>query len=132
MFTTGSFVKNYYLNLRFFDVLQSTLPKNQKKKNCSQKRRTPPKICIARDRRKILKKVKEKGKMRKKPNKNNDLFFTFTFLYRKSHILLNKHIWKSLVCNVRMLDLYYSFYCMTVIGNAVIKQQRPIRYTLIF
>ena len=82
MFTTGSFVKNYYLNLRFFHVLQSTLLKNQKK-NCSQKRRTPPKICIARDRRKILKKVKEKGKMRKKPNKNNDLFLLLHFYIDK-------------------------------------------------
>ena len=89
-------------------------------------------LDITRDRGKTLKKVKEKRKMRKKPNKNNDHFFTFTFLYRKNHILLIEHIWKSLVCNVRMLDLYYSFYCTTVIGNPVLKQQRPIRYTLVF
>ena len=132
MFTTGPFVKNYYLNLRFLMYYRALSLKTKKKIVPKKALSSQNLLDIARDRRKILKKVKEKGKMRKKPNKNNDLFFTFTFLYRKNHILLKKHIWKNLVCNVRMLDLYYSFYCVTVIGNAVTKQQRPIRYSLIF
>ena len=83
MFTTGSFVKNYYLNLRFFDVLQSTLLKTNKKKCILKKDALHLNLLdITRDRGETLKKVKEKRKMRKKPNKNNDHFFTFTFLYR--------------------------------------------------
>ena len=45
-FHNSFFVKNYYLNLNFFQVLQSALLKTppQKKKN-SQKRCKPPKIA---------------------------------------------------------------------------------------
>ena len=44
-FHNSFFVQNYYLNLNFFQVLQSALLKNQKKKKSSQKRCKPPKIA---------------------------------------------------------------------------------------
>ena len=44
MFTTAFFVENYYLNLNFFQVIESALFKNEKKN--SPKRCKPPKNCL--------------------------------------------------------------------------------------
>ena len=67
-FHNSFFVKNYYLNLNFFQALQIALLKNETK-NLLKKRCQSTKNCltvdIARDRSKTLKKEKEKRKMRK-------------------------------------------------------------------
>ena len=58
---TSFFVKNFYLDLNFFEVLQIAVLKNEKKK----KMQTTLKLLdIARYKRKALKKEKEKQKKR--------------------------------------------------------------------
>ena len=65
-FHNSFFVKNYYLNLNFFQVLQSALLKNQKKKKILKKDVSHLKLLdMARDRKKTSKNEKEKRKMRK-------------------------------------------------------------------
>ena len=84
------FVKYYYLNLTFIQVLKGALLKNAKTKTKTifSKTMLRPKNCF------IKQEVKEKQWKKRKKNKNeqksnnNNNFFTFTFLYRKIYILL--------------------------------------------
>ena len=66
-FHNSFFVKNYYLNLNFFQVLQSALLKNPpKKKKILKKDVSHLKLLdMTRDRKKTSKNKKEKRKMRK-------------------------------------------------------------------
>ena len=75
---------------------------------------------IVRDRRKQLKK-EEKTKNEEKSNIENKYFFTFNFLYRKIDILLEEILAKM------FSHLFYYFFTRQVIGNVVIKYQRPYR-----
>ena len=75
---------------------------------------------------KTLKK-KKKGKMRKNKAATINISFTFTVLLRKIYILSENMIWKTWF---KLLNLYYSFFAIQVIGNAVIKHQRSYRYAL--
>ena len=94
------FVENYYLNLNFFQALQSALLKSETKS--SQKRCKSTKNCltvdIARDRSKTLKKKKKTRKL-----------FTSTFLYRKIYILIENIFGKTLFI---LLHLHYRFFHM--------------------
>ena len=56
------FVESYYLSLSFFQVLQSTVLKNEKKKNSAQKRCKSPKNFTGKTEEKRWKKRKENEK----------------------------------------------------------------------
>ena len=71
------FVKNFYLDLNFFEVLQIALLKNEKK-NFSKKDASHLKLLdIARYKRKALKKKKEKQKKRKSQTTAINVFLLF-------------------------------------------------------
>ena len=86
------FLKNYYLNLNFFEVLQSaTLLKKEKKS--SQKDASHQKIAwISKRQKKNIKKRERKTKNEKKSN-NKNIFFTF--LYKKIYFLLENIFGKT-------------------------------------
>ena len=84
-------------------------------------------IGIARDRRKTLKKEKEKRKMIKSQTTPINIFL-LTFLFRKIYILLENVFRKT--CFL-LLRLYYSFFAWQSIGNVIIKYQPPYRYALV-
>ena len=95
MFATTSFVKSYYLNLKFYQVLQSTPLKNYKD-NLLKKDASHLKIpCCSNRQKKNIRKRERKTKNENKPNKKNNYFFTFTFLYRKVYILLENIFGKT-------------------------------------
>ena len=128
MFATTSFVKSYYLNLKFYQVLQSTPLKNYKD-NLLKKDASHLKIpCCSNRQKKNIRKRERKTKNENKPNKKNNYFFTFTFLYRKVYILLENIFGKT---QYLLLHLYQSLFEWQVIGNAVIKHRRPFWYTLV-
>ena len=78
MFTTGSFVKNYYLNLRFFNVLQSTLLKTNKQKCILKKDALHLKFAWHNKRqRKNIEKSERKKKNEKKAKQKQWSFFYF-------------------------------------------------------
>ena len=56
------FVESYYLSLSFFQVLQSAVLKNEKKKNSAQKRCKSPKNFTRKTEEKRWKKRKENEK----------------------------------------------------------------------
>ena len=75
-------VKSYYLNLNFFQVLQSA--PLEKEKNISKKMQATQKLLgIARGRRKTLRKHKEKRKMRKSQTKIIIIFLPLLFYIEK-------------------------------------------------
>ena len=123
-FRNSFFVKNYYLNLNLFQVLQSAILKNKS----SQKRRKPPKNFLTQKRKK---KNIEKGE-KKTTNEKSQQQLTFSYCYffiQKNFYFVRKHIWKN-VCFI-LLHMYYNFSLQQVIGNAVIKHQRSYRYSLV-
>ena len=68
-----------------------------KKKSCQRSWKPARKLAdIAGGRRKTLKKRKEKQRMAKNQTIATNIFFTFTFLYRKIYILLENILGKSL------------------------------------
>ena len=72
--------------MNFFQVLQSTLLKNEKK--LSKEDANHLKIAWhSKKQKKSIEKIEIKTKNEKKPNNNNIYFFTFTFSYRKIYIL---------------------------------------------
>ena len=77
-FHNSFFVKNYYLNLIYFQALQSAFFKNETKnfKKDASQLKIAWQLTLAKERR-------EKNK-----KKSNNSFFTFIFLYRKTYILL--------------------------------------------
>ena len=66
-----------------------------------------------------LKKEKRKKKNEKKSDNNNKYIFTWTFLYSKIYILLEKIFGET---SFILLHLYYSFFVWQVIGSAVVKE----------
>ena len=126
-FRNSFFVKNYYLNLNFFQVLQSALLNNEINIFSKKMQAILKLIGIARDRRKTLKKEKEKRKMIKSQTTPINIFL-LTFLFRKIYILLENVFRKT--CFL-LLRLYYSFFAWQSIGNVIIKYQPPYRYALV-
>ena len=120
------FVKKYYLNLNFFQVLQSALLKNENKEQIFSK--NIKSLEIARSKRRILKKREWKMKNEKESNNNNKYLFTFTFLFRTTFILLENMFGNTYFI---LLHLYYSFSAWQVIGNAAIKHHHPYRYAMV-
>ena len=120
------FVKKYYLNLNFFQVLHSALLKKENKEQIFSK--NIKSLDIARNKRKILKKREWKMKNEKESNNNNKYLFTFTFLFRTTFILLENMFGNTYFI---LLHLYYSFSAWQVIGNAAIKHHHPYRYAMV-
>ena len=87
-FQNSFFVKNHYLNLLFFQVLQSALL-TQRKKNLLKEDTSYLKIgWHSKRQRKTIEKRDRKTKNEKKPNRNNKYFFTLALIFKKIHILL--------------------------------------------
>ena len=91
-FHKSFFVKKYYLNLNFFQVLSlKTKKKSLLKKDVSQL-----KIAwYSKRQRKSIEKRERKTKNENKSNNNNKYFLTLTFLYRKSYIFLENIFGKT-------------------------------------
>ena len=84
-------------------------------------------LDIERDKRKTLKKEKEKRKMRKSQTTTKHIFL-FLLLYIEKFIIF---CWKTYL---EKLLYYYicitAFFTWRVVGDAVMKHQRPYRYAL--
>ena len=112
---THHFVKNYYLNLNFFQVLQSALlkkqqqQKNKNKKNLLKEDASHLKIARhSKRRKKDIEKRERKTKNEKKSNINNSYFFFcfYFFFYKRYYIFLENMFGKV---QFILLHLYYSF-----------------------
>ena len=126
-FHNSFFVKNYYLKLSFFQVLQSALLKNKTKKNLLTKDTSYLKIAWhSKRQKKNIEKGERKTKTEKKSNNSTKSFFNFTFSYKKTYILLQNIFGKTY-----LLHLHYSYFTWQVIQNAVTKHQSPYRYALV-
>ena len=99
-FYNSFFIKNCYLNLNFFQELQSALLKNEQK---SSQERCKPQNCWRHsisDKRKLFKKQKKKST---KNEKNLKTIFT-----QKTSHFVKKRIWKKLVHIVTFVFLVFS------------------------
>ena len=117
-------MKNYYLNLNFFQVLQSALLKMEKKSY--QKRCKERKNCLTlQERRKTLKKEKETQKMRKSQRKT--IFSNLYLFIQKNFYFVRKRIGKTLywysLLEMQLqktnahIDMHRSCRCRTSIQN---------------
>ena len=96
IFTTVFFLKTIVWTWIVFKYCR-VLSLKTKKKSCQRSWKPARKLAdIARGRRKTLKKRKEKQRMAKNQTIATNIFFTFTFLYRKIYILLENILGKSL------------------------------------
>ena len=97
IFTIGFFIKSYYFNKDYFQVLQSALLKNEKEIFSKKMQATEVLFDITREKQNIEK--REIKTENKKNSKKND--FTFRFLHRKIYILLENIFGKrSLYCYI--------------------------------
>ena len=113
--STTAFLLKTYLNLNFFQVLQSALVKIEKKfyqKRCKQRKN---RLTFARDRSKTLKKRKKHEKWEKV--KEKQIFFYLYLFIQKNFYFVRKHIGKTLYWYICI----NSFFSCQVIGNAVTK-----------
>ena len=104
------FVKNYYLNLNFFQALQTALFKNETKNLL--KKDASLTVDIARD----SKTLKKRARKAKNEKKSKNSFFTFAFLYRKTYFCQKTYLQKL---SFILLHLHCRFFTCLVIGNAV-------------
>ena len=92
-FHNSPYVKSYYLNLNFSQVRQSALFKSKKKKIFLNKGVRHLKIAWHNKwQNKILKKKERKKKNKNKSYNCNSYFLSFTFLYGRIFIFLEKYL----------------------------------------
>ena len=97
------FVKNYYLILKFFQVLQSTVLLKKRKKNL-KKDATHLKIVWNSKRQK--KNIKKRKKNKKWGKVKQQHFFFYFFIQKKLYFVW-KHIWKNLVYIATFVLLFF-------------------------